>query len=306
MSTKQANLHEVGRFIEDINVKDDVDINRQFGEFIFRLKKAHSSRNLGFQIKDGIKGLADRLLGIMFPQLCERNLATYDDIYSGIRSVKLDLMNLISLLVDDSGFPTEGVAQQFVERLPEIYDRLRLDAEAINNSDPASVSVEEVILVYPGFTATAIYRFAHELFLLKVPVIPRLLSEYAHQITGIDIHPGAKIGTSLAIDHGTGIVIGETSVIGNNVKLYQGVTLGAASVEKQQAKSKRHPTVEDDVVIYAQAVILGGDTIVGHHSIIGGNVFLTKSVAPYSVVCQENRTFVRTNRSVAYEFDFSI
>ena len=126
-----------------------------------------------------------------------------------------------------------------------------------------------------------------------MPIFPRLLSEYAHQMTGIDMHPGATIGASFAIDHGTGIVIGESTVIGNNVKIYQGVTLGALSVRKDLARSKRHPTIEDNVVIYAQAVILGGDTVVGHDSIIGGNAFLTHSVPPYSAVIQESKVTVR-------------
>ncbi len=141
--------------------------------------------------------------------------------------------------------------------------------------------------------AIAIYRFAHELYRARVPILPRLLTEYAHQLTGIDIHPGAQIGSSFAIDHGSGIVIGESTIIGKNVKLYQGVTLGALSVDKNMAKSKRHPTVEDNAVIYAQAVILGGETVVGHDSMIGGNVWLTHSVPPFSVVYQKSETVVQ-------------
>ena len=141
--------------------------------------------------------------------------------------------------------------------------------------------------------AIAIHRLAHALYAQRVPIFPRLLGEYAHQVTGIDIHPGATIGSSFAIDHGTGIVIGESTVIGNHVKLYQGVTLGALSVQKNLAKSKRHPTIEDNVVIYAQAVILGGDTVVGHDSIVGGNVWLTHSVPPFSVVQHEAEATVR-------------
>jgi serine O-acetyltransferase len=168
-----------------------------------------------------------------------------------------------------------------------------LDAEAINLGDPAAESLDEVILAYPGFSAIAIHRLAHALHGLRVPIFPRLLGELAHQMTGIDIHPGATIGSSFAIDHGTGIVIGESAVIGNNVKIYQGVTLGALSVKKSLARSKRHPTIEDNVVIYAQAVILGGDTVIGHDSVIGGNVWLTHSVPPYSHVQQESRATIQ-------------
>jgi serine O-acetyltransferase len=161
------------------------------------------------------------------------------------------------------------------------------------SGDPAAESTDEVILAYPGFLAIAIYRFAHEFYSAHVPIFPRLLTEYAHEKTGIDIHPGAQIGLSFAIDHGTGIVIGESTIIGENVKIYQGVTLGALSVAKDMAKSKRHPTIENNVVIYAQSVILGGETVVGHHSVIGGNVWLTHSVAPYSIVYQEQKTIVQ-------------
>src|SRR5690606_15379486 len=145
-------------------------------------------------------------------------------------------------------------------------------------------SVDEVILAYPGFLAIAIYRIAHVLYRAEVPLLPRLLTEYAHRETGIDIHAGARIGASFSIDHGTGVVIGETTVIGDRVRIFQGVTLGALSVNKELASTKRHPTIHDDVVIYANATILGGRTEVGARSIIGGNVWLTHSVPPESVV----------------------
>jgi serine O-acetyltransferase len=177
--------------------------------------------------------------------------------------------------------------------LPEIHDKLWLDARAIDQGDPASESVEEVVLAYPGFIAIAIYRLAHELYLLRVPILPRVMTEYAHQMTGIDIHPGATIGKSFFIDHGTGIVIGETTTIGDHVKVYQGVTLGALSVDKKLSKRKRHPTIEDHVTIYAQAVILGGATVVGQHSVIGGNVWLTRSIPAYSMAYTESTITVR-------------
>ena len=142
-------------------------------------------------------------------------------------------------------------------------------------------------MAYPGFSATAVYRFSHQLWKQGVKILPRVFAEYAHSKTGIDIHPGATIGQSFFIDHGTGIVIGETTIIGDNVKIYQGVTLGALSVQKEKASEKRHPTIEDNVVIYSNATILGGETVVGHDSVIGGNVWLTRAVQPFSIVFQQ-------------------
>lgn len=184
-------------------------------------------------------------------------------------------------------------AQFFDVPLLHIARLLWLDAQAIYEGDPAARSLEEVIATYPGLLAIAAYRIAHWFFSQDVPIFPRMLTEIAHQRTGIDIHPGARIGHSFCIDHGTGIVIGETTVIGDRVKLYQGVTLGALSVSKDLARSKRHPTIEDDVVIYANATILGGETVIGHHSIIGGNVWLTESVPPYSVVYHRAEVHVK-------------
>jgi serine O-acetyltransferase len=174
-----------------------------------------------------------------------------------------------------------------------VYDDLLNDARAIVDNDPASQSIEEVVAVYPGFYAIAVYRFAHTLLRLNVPLLPRMFTEYAHSQTGIDIHPGAQIGHSFFIDHGTGVVIGETTIIGQNVKIYQGVTLGATHVAKSMAQRKRHPTIEDNVVIYANATILGGKTIVGHDSVIGGNVWLTNSVEPYSLVYHQSQIEVK-------------
>lgn len=176
------------------------------------------------------------------------------------------------------------ISSQFLPRLPMLEDALALDAQAIYEADPAAKSLDEVVLAYPGFFALACHRIGHALMELEVTILPRLVSEYAHRQTGIDIHPAAQIGESVAIDHGTGIVIGETSVIGHRVRIYQGVTLGALSVRKDLARQKRHPTIEDDVVIYANATILGGETVIGAGSVIGGNVWLTHSVPPGSVV----------------------
>jgi serine O-acetyltransferase len=157
--------------------------------------------------------------------------------------------------------------------------------------DPAAKSKSEVVRTYPGFYAIAAYRLAHELYRLGVQDIPRVITEHAHSKTGIDIHPAAKIGEHFCIDHGTGIVIGETTIIGNHVKIYQGVTLGALSVDKHDAETKRHPTIEDHVVIYAAATILGGETIIGHDSVIGGNVWLTQSVPAYSKIYYQAKMY---------------
>jgi serine O-acetyltransferase len=180
------------------------------------------------------------------------------------------------------------------------------DAEEILLNDPAAQSVEEVILAYPGFYAIAVYRLAKELYEQKIPILPRLMSEYAHSQTGIDIHPGATIGTPFFIDHGTGIVIGETTCIGDFVKIYQGVTLGALMVRKSDADIKRHPTIENNVTIYANATILGGKTVIGHDSLIGGNVFLTNSVLPHSTVYQKSEIKIRQQEDFAEVVDFCI
>ena len=180
----------------------------------------------------------------------------------------------------------EALTEAFLGKLPSIQEMLILDAYACYDGDPAATGPEEVIFCYPGFTATLVYRIAHELYLLGVPVIPRMMAEYAHSRTGIDIHPGAQIGKHLMIDHGTGVVIGETCVIGDHVRIYQGVTLGALSTRGGQriAGTRRHPTIEDNVIIYANASILGGDTVIGANSVIGGSAFITCSVPAGSTV----------------------
>jgi serine O-acetyltransferase len=182
-----------------------------------------------------------------------------------------------------------------MECIPGIYQLLLTDVEAMVNGDPAATMDYEVIRTYPGFYALAFYRLAHGLHAEKVPLIPRILTEYAHSKTGIDIHPGAQIGQYFFMDHGTGIVIGETCIIGEHVKIYQGVTLGALSVDKSMASTKRHPSIEDGVVIYSGATILGGETVVGANSVIGGNVWLTRSVAPNTKIYhQENQKIIES------------
>ena len=181
----------------------------------------------------------------------------------------------------------EKTAVALTGALPELRKAINLDAQALLNGDPAAKTIEEIILSYPGLEAILVHRLAHFLFEKGVPIIPRMMSEYIHGKKGIDIHPGAKIGSSFFIDHGTGIVIGETTKIGNNVKLYQGVTLGALSVQKELMNKKRHPTIEDDVTIYSGATILGGETVIGKGCIIGGNTWITKSVPAGTTVIQK-------------------
>lgn len=184
---------------------------------------------------------------------------------------------------------SESVTLSFIDSIPDLRSDLSLDVQAAFDGDPAAHSYDELIISYPGIYAVMIYRIAHALTRLHVPLIPRIMTELAHSATGIDIHPGAEIGNSFFIDHGTGVVIGETTLIGNNVKIYQGVTLGALSFPKTDRGelirgTKRHPTIEDNVIIYSGATILGGDTIIGEGSIIGGNVWLTHSVPPRTKV----------------------
>ena len=186
----------------------------------------------------------------------------------------------------------EQITLSLLERLPEIRRTLATDVQAAYDGDPACKSLDEVIFCYPGLDAITVHRIAHELYLRQVPFIPRMMAEWSHKETGIDIHPGATIGDSFFIDHGTGVVIGETTVIGKHVKLYQGVTLGALSFPTDADGNiirtmKRHPTIEDHVVVYASATILGGDTTVGHHSVIGSSVWLTRSVQPHTTVTLE-------------------
>lgn len=181
----------------------------------------------------------------------------------------------------------EKTSIALIEEIPEIRRKIQLDTKAAFNGDPAARSNEEIILSYPGLEAILVYRIANFLFRNGVPVIPRIMTEHVHGKTGIDIHPGATIGESFFIDHGTGVVIGETCIIGNNVKIYQGVTLGALSVKKNLQNKKRHPTIEDNVTIYANATILGGDTVIGKDSIVGGNTWITESVKEGSIITQQ-------------------
>lgn len=201
-----------------------------------------------------------------------------------MREQKAWLVKILKVMEKNLKQKPETIADQFFETIPSIYDMLQADADSMFKSDPAARSLLQIIRAYPGFHALAFHRIAHQFYKQKIPMIPRIISSAAHSKTGIDIHPGAQIGRNFCIDHGTGVVIGETAIIGNDVKLYQGVTLGALAVKKNLQDKKRQPTIQDGVVIYAGATILGGQTVVGHHSIIGGSVWLTESVPPYTKV----------------------
>jgi serine O-acetyltransferase len=210
------------------------------------------------------------------------------------KDLQMQLQALLLPLSAQMNLTVAQVSNQFFSAVPAVYEKLIQDAEAFYQYDPAATDITEVMAAYPGFKAITIYRLAHQLHLQKVPLLPRLLSEYAHSKTGIDIHPGATIGNSFFIDHGTGVVIGATTIIGNHVRIYQGVTLGALQVDKSLANTKRHPTIEDNCVIYANSTILGGKTTVGHDSVVGGNTWLTDSVPPYSIVVHQSKVKVRT------------
>ncbi|MFP4105232.1 MAG: serine O-acetyltransferase [Phycisphaerae bacterium] len=210
--------------------------------------------------------------------------------------------NGVNCSVEQCRTRSAEMAGQFLKRLVKIRDALALDAQAAYDGDPAAKSIDEIIYCYPGFLAVTIYRLAHELVELGVPLMPRIMSEHAHSITGCDIHPGATIGASFFIDHATGVVIGETTEIGRNVKIYQGVTLGALSFPKDERGRaikglKRHPTIEDRVTIYANATILGGDTVIGEGVTVAGNTFVMESVTAGSLVTQEPpKLTVRTKK----------
>jgi serine O-acetyltransferase len=231
-----------------------------------------------------ITAWALELVRLLYPEQSKQFFSSPLQFEAAFKKLENSLVAILDSTVPCKDTDNAKRSAVFFEGLPELYRLLNTDITAILQGDPAARNEFEIIRTYPGFFAICFYRIAHALLSLKVPLLPRILTEFAHSQTGIDIHPGAEIGEYLYIDHGTGIVIGETCNIGNHVKLYQGVTLGALSVEKALANTKRHPTVEDYVIIYSGATILGGDTIIGANSIIGGNVWLTKSIPPGSAV----------------------
>ena len=239
---------------------------------------AHASRPL-LSLKHTSEEWVRHVLAALFPELCKSGDCEDAVVKERLESIT-KLTESLSKLVHSTPIESESLFASLLG----IRAQLLKDAQAILDGDPAATSLDEVILSYPGFFAVAHYRLAHYLHLQGVKLVPRIITEKAHRETGIDIHPGAEIGERFFIDHGTGVVIGETTVIGCGVKLYQGVTLGALSISKEMAKSKRHPTIEDDVLIYANATILGGENVIGPGSIIGGKAWITESVAPGSFV----------------------
>ncbi len=257
-----------------------VDTAHDWSSFVERLGVERRGITPARPVRALAEEFVRRLLALMFPQFSGVDASCGVDVRDDARRVEAVLIEAMGTLVAEP----HTVARAFLDTVPRLHALLLTDAESIHRGDPAAESLDEVILAYPGFLATSVHRIAHELYRLEVPLIPRLISEWAHRETGIDIHPGAQLGTAFAIDHGTGIVIGETTVIGDRVRIYQGVTLGALAVNKRLANKKRHPTIGNDVVLYANATILGGNTEVGDGSVIGGNVWLTSSVPARSVV----------------------
>ena len=274
-------------------------------KFTARLYEANSKYAEEVPSGSDTHAFVEKAINLLFPFRIERKCGI-GELKQRLKELGDEICQLMFPLRRRMKMDPGLVCRKFMDRLPEVYELMMKDADAFMQFDPAAESIEEVILCYPGFFSIAVYRLAHELNVLGVPVLPRVMTEYAHGKTGVDIHPGAKIGDSFFIDHGTGTVIGETAVIGNQVKIYQGVTLGALFVRKSMANQKRHPTVEDNVIIYARSTILGGDTVIGHDTVIGGNVWLTESVAPFSVVYQKNHVEVRESKGKSGQLNWII
>jgi len=281
----------------------DITVNDQ--DFTLRLYEQHKQFSAELPAIIKTHKFADDLINFLFPIKADKQ-CMLPQIELNHAQLQLDFQDLLTPLEKRLDKSIKELTRTFFGKIPAIYDSLVNDAKAFKEFDPAAKSIESVILYYPGFYAIAIYRLAHELYLLDIPFVPRMISEYAHNHTGIDIHPGATIGEHFLIDHGTGIVIGETAIIGANVKIYQGVTLGAMFVQKKLENTKRHPTIEDNVIIYGGTTILGGETVVGHDTVVGGNVWLTKSVAPWSVVYHESKVTIRDSKNFKQPHDYII
>lgn len=270
--------------------------------FIKRLYEQKKTGLTNFPDKELAEEFINQLFNLLFIPSVGRQ-SSVQELEKELESLKSHLSSLVYDVVQN-GEKAQEISALFFEKIPSIYDALLKDGEAILQFDPAAKSFQEVIVAYPGFYAIAVYRLSHELWQQGVNVLPRLFTEHAHSKTGVDIHPGAQIGEYFFIDHGTGIVIGETTVIGKNVKVYQGVTIGA--LNGSNPKLKRHPTIEDNVIIYSGTTIVGGETVIGHDSIIGGNVWLTYSVPPNSVVYHQSELDVKENFSFSQTADYFI
>ena len=264
----------------------------------------HHRRPVALPPRRDVERSVDDIVCLLFPEVSGCAGATVTDIATRLAQIRRDLRLLLEPLMPPDR--AREITGRFIALLPDMSADLRLDAGAIVDGDPAAGSLDEVVMAYPGLLAVTIHRIAHALHQLGVPILPRLLAEVGHSRTGVDIHPGAVIGRSFSIDHGTGVVIGETAIVGDHVTVYHGVTLGALSVTKDAAGAKRHPTVEDRVVLYANATVLGGDTVVGHDSVIGGNVWLATSVAPHSFVYHTSQVRVRHVQDALQPSDFCI
>jgi serine O-acetyltransferase len=259
-----------------------------------------------YPLKEMSEQLIKKLISLFFPHHTSIHFTQVAEVEVYLEELNANLLHILISLGEESAEKRSDISKEFIGTLPNIYHTLLQDAAFIFQGDPAAKHLDDVILTYPGFLAIVMYRLAHALCKLGVPTVPRVITEYAHQHTGIDIHPGAKIGKPFFIDHGTGTVIGETCEIGDYVKLYQGVTLGALSVEKKLGSTKRHPTIEDRVIIYSGATILGGETVIGHDSVIGGNVWLTSSINPFTVVYHKSDIQIRNIKEKENDIDFSI
>ena len=251
--------------------------------FFQKIYQAHQTpKNLPGMAE--IDNFINQLMQFLFPELNDQRYRTKLEIETQYQLIQLMFEKLLYKTEACQKTKVSSICDCFFSYLEDVYDLCLKDSKAILSGDPAAKDNKEVIRSYPGFFAIAVYRIAHLMLNLEIPYLPRIITEYAHARTGVDIHPAAKVGECFCIDHATGVVIGETTEIGNNVKLYQGVTLGALSVSKALAQHKRHPTIRDNVIIYAGATILGGETVIGQNTIIGGNVWVTKSVPPDTVV----------------------
>jgi len=253
---------------------------------VAQIKKHKKQPYLDYRLKRNAEKFTDTLFYTLF------DINT--DVEIHLNQLETQFDELVNLACWETEKPCKKVWQNYVAELPLILEKLNLDAEAILSCDPASLSIQEVYMAYPGFYAIAIYRLANVLYNEGFPLVPRLMTEYAHRQTGVDINPGATIGASFFIDHATGVVIGETAIIKDHVKLYQGVTLGALFVDKSLQKTKRHPTIESNVTIYANATILGGETVIGENTVIGGNAWVTNSVPANSTVYHTPEIKIKT------------
>jgi serine O-acetyltransferase len=265
-------------------------LNQRMQSFISKIHQTHQEC-ADCPSPKVINQFFEELLGLLFPEYSVNKIKEKKD----VEDVFVRLQNTISTVLVRNAHLHNGngeeLANLFFESLENIFEMIHEDVDAMYEGDPAAKSRTEILRSYPGFFAISAFRIANLLHNLGVKLIPRMITEFAHSKTGIDIHPGAQIGRSFCIDHGTGVVIGETTIIGNHVKIYQGVTLGALSVDKADADLKRHPTIEDHVIIYSGATILGGETVIGKDSVIGGNVWLTKSVPARSKVYYQTKMY---------------